>query len=208
MKVSIIVVGVNEWEKHTKPFLDSFRKHEPDAHCIVVDNGSNPQYSLDEYKVQHARLNKTICYAAALNYGALMAGEKDWYMFLNNDVLIHKPFVHRFAGLDKNVFYGFYKHLFNRSIPYISGWNMVISGDTWKKIGKFDEALQPMYFEDADYSIRCDKAGIKLQEENRVDWGISHRESERKNERVSYMKKHAVARQNNRTYVMRKHGLS
>lgn len=208
MKVSLIVVGVNEWEKHTEPFLDSLREHESDVECVVVDNGSHPVYELEKYDVIHARLGTTVCYAAALNYGALMAGESDWYMFLNNDVLIHQPFVHQFARLDKGIYYGFAEHLFNRSIPYLSGWNMVVSGDTWKKIGKFDEALKPMYFEDADYSIRCRNNGVKTKVEDRKEWGISHRESERKQERVSYMTKYAVARQKNRTYVMRKHGLT
>lgn len=207
MKVSLIVVGVNEWEKHTKPFLVSLREHEPDVHCVMVDNGSDPQYSLAEYNVQHARLGTTICYAAALNYGAQQAGDSDWYMFLNNDVLIHKPFVHRFAPLDKQVFYGFAQHIFARNQPYMSGWNMVISGSTWQKIGKFDEALKPMYFEDADYSIRCRRANIKLQLQDREEWGISHIEDERIDERRSYMVKHAESRRANREHVKRKHGL-
>jgi len=51
MSVCIIVVGINEWDKHTKPFLDSLRKHEPDVRCVVVDNGSDEPYQLKEYNV-------------------------------------------------------------------------------------------------------------------------------------------------------------
>jgi GT2 family glycosyltransferase len=80
-----------------------------------------------------------------------------------------------------------------------------LSKEIWNKVGDFDEKCAPMYFEDADYCKRVQKAGYKMQVEDRVDWGILHLEGERHKERRAYMKQHMAERNSIRLYVRAKH---
>lgn len=204
---AVIVVGVGEWEKHTRPFLDSLYLNEPEAFCVVVDNGGEG-YDISAYpKAIRARLSKTVCYAAALNYGIQQAGRQNWYIVTNNDVLIKKPFIRRIEKLDPLKLHGFYIHDFSGH-DYMSGWCLIISDSVWQKVGAFDEVLTPMWFEDADYSIRCKKAGIDLNLLDRYAYGIIHLEDERHKERRQYMDANIRARSKNRDYVKRKHDIA
>lgn len=206
MTTSIIVVGINQWEEYTRPFLDSLREHEPDVRCVVVDNGSGEPYRVEKHNVIHARLADTVCYAKALNYGAGASGDSDWYMFFNNDVLVDKPFIHRIDQLDPKALYGFKIHVFVNQ-PYICGWCMIVSREAWEAVGKFDEKLTPMWYEDTDYCIRARKLGYKIQELDREEWGLRHLEDERQVDRKQYLGKHKDARKRNRKYMKDKHDI-
>jgi GT2 family glycosyltransferase len=64
-----------------------------------------------------------------------------------------------------------------------------------------------MWFEDADYCIRAQKAGFGLKVLDRKEVGIRHFEDENMQERRAYMRKNMHERRINRQYVERKHGL-
>jgi len=199
MDVSIVVIGIDKWEEYTHPLLYTIEKSEPDASVILVDNASVIPYE------NAVRTDKRLSYAAALNFGASQA-DPDWYMFLNNDVYFQKPFLHRFDALDPRHFHGMNTYKF-KNYDYICGWCMMISRELWNIVGPFDENLKPMWFEDADYSIRCQKEGFSLQIHDRYEWGVIHIEDENMADRRSYLQKNKPARRANREYVMRKHGL-
>ena len=207
MKVNAIIIGVNEWVKHTLPAVQSIQKVDPALNIVLVDNGSQDPYNIPFVNI--VRIDETVCYAAGLNAG-IHADEADWYVLLNNDILLRKPITWRFEELDPSCFYGFklWDHISAfPEISYLSGWCMLLSRQVYEQIGDFDENLKPMYFEDADYSYRCTKAGIELVELDRDEWGIYHIEDERHKERRAYMQKHATERQANRKYLKGKHGL-
>jgi len=42
--LSIIIVGINQWEQYTKKLVEQIRKHEPYVEIIMVDNGSAEPY--------------------------------------------------------------------------------------------------------------------------------------------------------------------
>ena len=199
---AIIIIGVNEWERFTLPMLESVRKNDQAIDIVLVDNGSKPAYP--ECTI---RTDKVTSYAEALNIGLLAAGNQDWYVVSNNDVLVNKPFSHRMVlSLDNRKLYGFWTHDFHGR-AYLSGWCLFISKYVLDTVGYFDAALTPMWFEDADYSIRCANAGIELCQLDRDDWGIYHLQDERNNERKSYMADNIGARKHNREYVRVKHGI-
>lgn len=200
--LSVIIVGINDWEKYTLPFIDSLRTHTR-ARIVCVDNGSQPPYPVTE-GVQMVRAEAVIPYPAALNIGLLAAPRSDWYFIANNDMLIEHSF--DVQDLNLNNLYGFMQYSFSGH-PYLAGWGLFISQKILETVGLFDEALAPMWFEDADYSIRCVRAGFGLQTLDRKAWGIRHFEDERMTDRKAYMQKHMEARQRNRKYVMVKHGL-
>ena len=207
MNINAVIIGVNEWAKYTLPAVLSIEKNDPDLNIILVDNGSQPPYGIKNVNI--VRLEETVCYAAALNAG-IHADKADWYVLLNNDILLRKPIAWRFEDLDPAKFYGFY--LWDKpgampEITYLSGWCMLLSHQVFELIGDFDENLRPMYFEDADYSYRCTKAGVPLVSLDRDDWGIYHIEDERHKERRQYMIKHQAERKANRDYLRKKHGL-
>ena len=204
MKITAVIVGVNEWETYTRPAIESIHANDPDIDIIVIDNGSDPKYPiLDDLVI---RYKETVSYPEALNVG--MKIESDWYILLNNDILFHKPIYKKLMRLDPCKLYGFYQWDDVRIFPtpFLSSWCLFVSRELHQEIGGFDEALKPMYFEDADFSLRAIQAGYPLELLDRDEWGIQHLES-RLHERKKYKHKHSEAWRANRLYVMEKHGL-
>jgi GT2 family glycosyltransferase len=199
--ITAVIVGVGEWERYTRPMLDSIVRFMPSMRVVLVDNGSNYP---DSDGVLTVRTEQVVSYPEALNIGIEAAGYSDWYLILNNDILIEKPFT--VDGFDRHSLYGFITYNFRRW-QYLAGWAIFISSDAIHDIGLFDPELKPMWFEDADYCIRAQKAGYKLVTLDRKEVGIRHFEDENAKERRSYMNKNMVARRRNRHYVECKHGL-
>ena len=200
MNLSAVIVGTDKWDEYTKPLIDSMRIHNPDVSVVCVDNGS--QYP--DYDATMVRTNKVLSYPEALNVGLQACDASDWYLVLNNDILIRKPF--GVEDFDPGCLYGFIKYPFIK-YEYLAGWAMFIPYEAIVSVGYFDEELKPMWFEDADYCIRAQKAGFGLVELNRVEFGIHHIEDENMDERKRYMQENMPSRQLNRLYVERKHGL-
>jgi hypothetical protein len=199
--VTAIIVGVGQWQRYTKPLLESIARHMPDMRVTLVDNGGH--YAPVD-GVQVVTTEQVVSYPAAINAGLSTAQPSDWYLILNNDILIEKSFsVDKF---DRKSLYGFIRYPF-RQFYYLAGWALFLPYEALHDIGYFDEQLAPMWFEDADYCIRAVKAGYNLVTLDRKVFGIRHFEDENMTERRAYLKKHAQARQRNRQYVERKHGI-
>ena len=198
--LTAIIVGVGEWERYTKPLLDSIREHMPDMNVVVVDNGDHyPEYP----GVQMVKTDTVISYPAAINLGLRKARTSEWYLILNNDILIEKPFT--VDEFDRRSLYGLIMFPF-REFQYLAGCALFIPYEALIDIGEFDEACTPMWFEDADYCIRATKANYDLVVLDRKELGIRHFEDENMDERKAYMNKNIVSRRRNRQYVERKHG--
>ena len=172
-----IIVGIDQWEKYTKPAIESLIEMEPQTEIVVVDNISNPPYP-EVPGVTMLRPDKRLGYAAALNYGAQHgAKHHDWLFFLNNDILFHKPFIDRFSEYsDDNTIYGFWTHEIDNGNPmkYLPSWAMLIHSNLFYSLGMFDDTYVPMGYEDADICIRATRAGAELKELDRFDFGIEH----------------------------------
>ena len=170
--MKIIIVGIDNWEKYTKPCIDSILEHEPKAEIVVIDNGSKRPYP--QYKnVCIHRLIRTVCYAGAMNEAITLFPREDWYFFINNDVLFHKPFQVHFSMFDYDTLYGFYMHKVEDR-EYLSSWAMILPGEAVQEIGYFDERFAPMGYEDADYCWRAMDKGYKIMALMRNLFGIEH----------------------------------
>lgn len=197
--VTVVIIGIDQWEQYTRPLIASIRKHEPNVSVVLVDNGSKQPYPAGDYEL--VRLDKTVSYAEAINAGMPSYG---WAVVLNNDVLISKPFVKQIEDLPTFKLYGFYVHeIFKRK--YLSGWALFISEEVRQVVGEFDKEFRPMYLEDADYSFRCCDVGYYLHLLDREIWGFKH--LERGGERRVLSEKHAKDIERNRIYLKGKHGL-
>lgn len=201
--INFVIIGIGEWEKYTKPLIDSIQKYEPDCGIVLVDNGSPEPYPITE-GVKIIRFCKTISYPAGINAG--MADPADWNIVINNDVIIKRHFTDDLLKLDPLKLYGFWTHeIFGEK--YLSSWAYLLSRDVWNWVGGFDEAFTPMWLEDADYCIRLRRAGLEQVELDREEWGIIHLAQERGQDRKQFMDKHAVSIERNEKYLRRKHGI-
>jgi len=208
MTVRAIVIGLNEWERYTKPALESLKRTNPDMAITCVDNGSDEPYP-PTTGVSFIISQKKRSYAGGINLGLQWFPDDDWYIILNNDILAEKNFTDKIVRLNPAILYGFYLWPSGTALlptDYLSGWCMILSKHVYKTVGLFDEACAPMYFEDADYSYRAKQAGFNLVCFDRSDWGIKHLEGERHKERSKYMSKHTKERNEIRDYLLEKHG--
>ena len=207
MDVAVILVGVDGWEAWTLPAMTSLFLREPAARVVVVDNGSTPAYPPDvSPTATFTRFPAPVSYPQAINAGIVTAVTADWLVVCNNDVLFHRPFCDRLAALDPARLYGFWTHTIFEQ-PYLSSWCLLISKTVLERVGMFDEAFAPMWFEDADYCIRAQAAGVPLVELNRTVWGIEHLAPDRKDERALFESAHGDAWKRNQAYLREKHGL-
>lgn len=204
--ISIIIVGLDCWEKYTLPMIESIKEHDPGLNIVCVDNGSQIPYPRVN-GISIVRNGRRGSYAEGLNIGLHHAPQSDWYIAANNDLVIYKCISDRIVDLSPDTLYGFliYDNIF--SMPYMPGWFLLISNKMYQNIGEFDQRFSPMWFEDADYCFRVIRAGYSLEALDRKDWGVAHLEDERMGERKGYMAKYMEARHKNRTYLRLKHGL-
>lgn len=202
--ITAIIVGLNEWERYTLPFIRSIQEHDPELTIVCIDNGSEPRYPEVEGIIMIRSMERR-SYAGGINIGLRHAPVSDWYVIFNNDMLLEQQISERVELLDPTCLYGFkiYDHMF--TMPYLAGWCYFLSRELLEQVGYFDEKFAPMWFEDADYSIRVQRAGYALEELGRADWGIRHLEDERMGERKSYMTSNMDARHKNRAYLREKH---
>ena len=97
-----VIVGYNLFEKYTLPMVESMHKYNPEIPIVLVDNGSEPPYPGIEGIKQVTHDNSSL--SGAMNKGFEAAGEHDWYLFMNNDMLVTAPL--EFGSLDNNCIYG------------------------------------------------------------------------------------------------------
>lgn len=194
--LAVIVVGINDWGRYTSPCIASVWKNEPELDIYVVDNGSKEVYP----QTNHAkilRLDKTVCYAEAMNMGMDFAGAHMRYLICNNDVLFKRPFAKLVNSLPMNRIVGFYMHKEkDTGTEYMSSWAWIISNHIWLKVGRFDQLYKPMGYEDADYCLRAKKEGFDMLGLMRETFGIEHLSKERvrlPKENLEYLKvKHGL----------------
>jgi GT2 family glycosyltransferase len=169
--VSIIIIGIGQWEEYTKPLVDSIKEHEPISQVIVVDNGSNypEQYkNVDDW----ARSDNIVSYASAINLARDLVNKKsDWIIVINNDVICNAPFVDVLNTMDDNVVYANTLHpkkhpRFYPPAPWIDGWLYAIPSKPFWDIGDWDEEFEIASWEDADYTYRAIDLGYSVQESN------------------------------------------
>lgn len=197
--VSLVTIGIGDWERWTLPLIDSVRRYEPDVPIVVVDNQSDPPYpSRDD--VQIVRIPRT-SYAAAINVGVRMAPDSTHYIVVNNDVLCEGPFVHHAKQQPQSVVAGnWLNHKFGRE--WIDGWHYCIPRGAWHVVGDFDEEFLIAGFEDADYCFRAEKKGFLVRQSKqpfrhlvgRIRWTIDDYGEQRRQNLSRLIEKHDLAK--------------
>ena len=198
MSYSIVIVGIGEWEKYTRPLLDSIEHHNPGCKVVVVDNGSDNFYPNDK-RAQVVRTSR-VCYAAAINLGVGSLGPiYDWYLIMNNDVLCLGEIEPFLETLSIDTLYGpFFHHKNGRK--WIDGWIYALPHRIKRKVGRFDENFQYAAFEDADYCFRAEAQGFKV---GAAEFPFLHLERRIR----TTLPEFDLKRRQNYQYLVSKHGL-
>lgn len=154
---AIITVGIDAWENNTAGLVASWKQCQPDSGLVVVDNCAKPAYPKLGFVT---RLNERTSYAAALNYGMAQV-RVDWYITMNNDVLLSAPFAPYLEGLPPGVYGNVMMPAFTHNMgrEWLDGWVMIVHRAVYEAIGGFDENFLMAGFEDADYCWRALEAG-------------------------------------------------
>jgi GT2 family glycosyltransferase len=160
MDVAIIIVGIDQWAEFTLPAVQSIRKYEPDTKIVIVDAASKNEYPiLWDDNVVNLRLDHSPSYAYAINQGIKAAGKADWYLILNNDIVLQGPITPTIAGLDPAFIYG-RQIITEAGHVWLGLWLALIPRKVWELVGEFDERFLLCGFEDADYCVRAKELGI------------------------------------------------
>lgn len=156
MKAAALIIGIDGWERYTLPLVKSIQRYDKDCQLVVIDNASQEPYPALDYVHRTERL----CYAAAINTAARIAGEVDWYIVLSNDVLCTGRFDPLLKSLPKTAVYGAMATVARYS--FIMGWCVIIPKPIWKKLGGWDENYVVSSWEDVDYSYMARAAGYNV----------------------------------------------
>ena len=162
--IAVIMVGMNLWKEYTLPAMRSVQFHMPDARLFVMDCGRYPYPAAPGI----VRLKDSPSYAYAMNRGVEAAGRADWYLFLNNDVMVYEPL--DVSQLDPAYIYA-KRILKDAHLLWLDLWLALVSRQTWEAIGTWDEGYLICGFEDADYSARARAKGILIAP---LVWDIKH----------------------------------
>jgi len=205
MKITAIVIGIDNWEKYTLPLIRSISLHEPDCLVTVIDNASNEPYPYAPIVEgnQHYLLERTerLCYSAAINAGKELSNKADWYIVLSNDVLCTGPFADVLAGYSDDTVVG---PLLKEQLgfPYIEGWCVAIPRRVWDALGGFDEKYQISSWEDVDLSTSAREQGFWLEEN--PDLPFTHLDQR---QRFTLVPNYWDSENHNVRYFMQKHGV-
>jgi len=88
------------------------------------------------------------------------AGNQDWYILSNHDVICQGKFVHKLKKLDPYALYGTQYNSNSEMGKYVEGWLYLISKELWETIGEFDDKYLIAGYEDVDYSKRVELEGL------------------------------------------------
>ena len=202
MYLRIVVVGIDHWEDLTLPFLKGLHEHnpafgDPKKDIVLVDNGSRNPYPLE-----CARLDKTVGYGEALNFGAsCLDANWDWLLCCNNDCLCTGAIdcLHlRTDTIYGNAWKFDYEWMHDLHLPaVVDSAYLLIPRKVWDAVGQFDPFMDAA-FEEIDYGLRAIEAGYRLDV---VDLPITHLNRHTRRELEGYDKRWS----NTSDYFHKKH---
>jgi len=157
MRIACLIIGIDGWEQYTRPLMESLQKYEPEARLVVIDNASQTPYPA----LPDVQRTERLCYAAAINRAAAIAGDADWYVVLSNDVLCQGPFAWILAQMAPRTIVGPQFHV-EHGVSWLVGWCVACPGDVWAALGGWDEQFQVSSWEDVDFSVTAMEHGYHV----------------------------------------------
>lgn len=188
-KVHVVIPHWNHWNL-THSRLWEIYKHEKDtvSTVLVVDDCSTDTMTEDglkwwadfrvknNFNVECLQLENNVGFLLASNAGLEYTVDKcdpdDIVVLLSNDVQIMTPFASQMTEIlsqPKKMVGGIlYTHdtgwnrFGDKVYPYLEGWLMALTANSWKTFGYLDERYVPNDFEDVDTSTLALSLGYEL----------------------------------------------
>lgn len=193
--VAIVIPVFNHWELTRNCLMDIRANTQyPDYRVIVVNDGSQDytaKFLASEAKEICPRLEvitqPNAGFSSAVNRGIIraLAHGDDHILLLNNDVEIWQEgwLCRMMAAFEQAprlvvgadyIDYNEATRVGDEIVPYVGGWCMLFPASLPVDIGLFDEAFNPAFYEDVDYSARAAQAGYHLVGLSEEAVGIHH----------------------------------
>ena len=157
--VAVVIVGINGWHEWTQPAIQSIQAFDPGIDLVVIDNASDTPYP------DAIQLPARVCYAAAINIGIAAAGDPDWIVVLNNDIVATGSIQEALAWMTHDALWGNQLITFG-DLRWLGLWLFVIPRSIRRAVGPFDEAFEVCGFDDTDYCLRAQQAGFRIEKSN------------------------------------------
>lgn len=134
----------------------------PVKDLIIINNGARsydyvPVWNQWVSKIWHFRMPSNLGVASSWNLGIKSTPMADYWLISNFDVEWGGDSLKMFHEISRKD-----KLVLSNGAPnwcaFSVGWKVI------DKVGLFDEALHPAYFEDNDYERRCEHHGIEVQQ--------------------------------------------
>jgi GT2 family glycosyltransferase len=150
------------------------------AQIITIDNASEPEHAKKIREMTermggvYIRNRKNNLFAKANNQGYRLASN-NVVMFLNSDTMGVAGWVYSVEDdVHDGALYGVSagtRYVAGKSIPYLEGWCMAATRNTWDKVGLWNEKLPGMYYEDNILCIEALKKKVNLLV---CQWQVEH----------------------------------
>lgn len=162
MKDIKLCIGIPTINQYTSGrFKEYLSRYESDifkdTRIFVIDNGNQKIIVNPFSNIFLIHCPNNLGVAGSWNKLCYLAITYDYthILLLNDDILFDKSVLDIEKFILENKEYGFYCNT--------GTWcSFILSLETWKKVGTFDENFYPAYFEDNDYDYRMKRAGIKV----------------------------------------------
>lgn len=178
--ISFILPILNRQDLVAQFFAESIPWQTKPHEVIIVDNGSHfttVRYldflaSVDkEHRIRVIHNVENIGFGPGNNQGALVS-KGDILVFTQTDVVIHEDVTSMLELLKSDILYGDKLYDYDTGwnkfgdviVPYLGGYFITCTRETWFKIGGFDPIYVPADFEDVDLSYTTVKMGIQLKQ--------------------------------------------
>jgi len=182
--VSIILPFYNNWHLTHQRMMELYEFVSIPCEIILVNDCSTEDMggamswwkNQDRHRVVCVKTPKNLGFGGAMNHGAKRATE-DVYVFLSNDVQVLGDFIpailQKLQENEKSLVGGevlAYDTGWNvlkingkpKLFPYVAGWLLACTKETWKDLGGFDPIFQKFDYEDIDISATAILKGYKL----------------------------------------------
>jgi hypothetical protein len=156
MSIAALIIGIDGWDRYTKPLVESIRQYESEVTTVVIDNASAPPYPYGQGYHSFQRLS----YSQAINLAKFYAAPHDWYIVLSNDVLCTGPFAYMLR--DQRPCVAGPQLWQEHGLSWIVGWCVCLHRTVWDAIGGWDEGYVISSYEDVDVSVTAIERGYPL----------------------------------------------